>query len=86
MRTILKGKHFITTEEWDRQELDTVFETAFDLKKRFAYGEPHRLLPDKTLFFQIGGKQVHQLMGCMGHMSFDGTQRAVQYLGYLLHR
>lgn len=50
MRTTLSGKHFVTTEDWDRQELETAFETAFELKRRFAFGEPHRLLPDKTLF------------------------------------
>lgn len=50
MKTGLNKKHFITTDEWSRQELDTVFEAAFDLKRRFAMGESHRLLPDKTLF------------------------------------
>jgi ornithine carbamoyltransferase len=46
----LKGKHFLTCDDWDRQELDTVFETAFDLKKKFALEEPTRYLRDKTLF------------------------------------
>jgi ornithine carbamoyltransferase len=50
MNTILHGKHFITEDNWTKQELDTVFDTAFDLKRRFAMGEPHRLLQDKTLF------------------------------------
>ncbi len=53
MRTQLKGKHFITTEDWDKQDLDSVFETAFELKRRFAFGEPHRLLQDKTLFMMF---------------------------------
>ena len=53
MRTTLSGKHFITTEDWDLQELDTAFETAFELKRRFAMGESHRLLPDKTLFMMF---------------------------------
>jgi ornithine carbamoyltransferase len=43
-------KNFITEDSWTKQELDTVFEVAFDLKKKFALGEPHRLLRDKTLF------------------------------------
>ena len=43
-------KNFITEDTWSKQELDTVFEASFDLKKRFALGEPHRLLRDKTLF------------------------------------
>jgi ornithine carbamoyltransferase len=46
----LNGRHFISTQEWDRRELDAAFDTAFDLKRRFALGEPHRLLADKTLF------------------------------------
>jgi ornithine carbamoyltransferase len=43
-------KNFITEDSWTKQELDTVFEASFDLKKKFALGEPHRLLRDKTLF------------------------------------
>jgi ornithine carbamoyltransferase len=50
MVTQLKGKHFLTTDDWTKQELDTVFETAFDLKRKFALGEPTRYLADKTLF------------------------------------
>lgn len=46
----LKGKHFLTCEDWTKQELDTVFEVAFDLKKRFALEQPTRYLRDKTLF------------------------------------
>ncbi len=43
-------KHFLSDEDWTKQELDTAFEVAFDLKRKFAMGEPHRLLADKTLF------------------------------------
>lgn len=50
MQTNLKGKHFLTCDDWTNQELDTVFETAFDLKKRFAREEPTLYLPHKTLF------------------------------------
>jgi ornithine carbamoyltransferase len=46
----LKGKHFLTCDDWSKQELGTVFETAFDLKKKFALEEPTRYLRDKTLF------------------------------------
>lgn len=53
MTTQLHGKHFITADSWSRQELDTVFESAFELKKRFALGEAHRLLQDKTLFMMF---------------------------------
>ena len=50
MKTQLRNKHFINHEEWSKQELDTVFDLSFDLKRKFAVGEPHRYLPDKTLF------------------------------------
>lgn len=50
MQTNLKGKHFLTCDTWTKQELDTVFETSFDLKKKFAREEPTILLPNKTLF------------------------------------
>jgi ornithine carbamoyltransferase len=50
MVTNLKGKHFLTCDTWTKQELDTVFETSFDLKKKFAREEPTILLPNKTLF------------------------------------
>ena len=53
MNTMLHGKHFISCNDWSKQELDTVFEAAFDLKKRFALGEGHRLLSDKTLFMMF---------------------------------
>ena len=46
----LHRKHFLSDDDWTKQELDTAFEVAFDLKRKFAMGEPHRLLPDKTLF------------------------------------
>ncbi len=49
----LKGRHFITEDTWTKQELDTVFEVAFDLKKKFALEIPTRILRDKTLFMMF---------------------------------
>jgi len=39
----------ITTQEWTKDELDTVIDVAVDLKRRRALGEPHALLRDKVL-------------------------------------
>jgi len=50
MNSIFHNRHFITEDDWSKNDLDTVFEVSFDLKKRFALDEPHRLLADKTLF------------------------------------
>ena len=49
----LRNKHFITTDDWSKQELDIVFDLSADLKRRFALNEPHRLLQDKTLFMMF---------------------------------
>jgi N-acetylornithine carbamoyltransferase len=39
----------ITTQEWTKDELDTVIDVALDLKRRRALGESHPLLRDKVL-------------------------------------
>ncbi|MBZ0198738.1 MAG: hypothetical protein K8H86_02645 [Ignavibacteriaceae bacterium] len=46
----LKGKHFLTCEDWSKEELDVVFERSFELKKQFYKEVPHIYLPHKTLF------------------------------------
>ncbi|PKL89894.1 MAG: ornithine carbamoyltransferase [Ignavibacteriae bacterium HGW-Ignavibacteriae-2] len=46
----LKGKHFLTCEDWSKDELDVVFNRAFELKDNFYKEEPHLYLPHKTLF------------------------------------
>lgn len=50
MITTLRGRDYIATQDWSREELDTLLDVAHDLKRKFALGEPTRLLPDKTLF------------------------------------
>jgi ornithine carbamoyltransferase len=49
MRTGLRGRDMITTQEWTKGEIDSVLEVALDLKRRRALGEPHALLEDKVL-------------------------------------
>ena len=53
MQSMLRGKDWIETVDWTKEELGTVLDVAGDLKKRFALGEPHRLLQDKTLFMMF---------------------------------
>ncbi|MEW6661594.1 MAG: ornithine carbamoyltransferase [Bacillota bacterium] len=50
MHSMLRGRDFITEQEWTLEELNLLFDVAADLKKQFALGIPHRLLQDKTLF------------------------------------
>lgn len=47
-RTLIRGKDWITTQEWSRAELETILELAQELKLRFAAGEPHEFLRGKT--------------------------------------
>ncbi len=49
MQTKLKGKHFITTQDWSIQELKTLFELAKQYKLDFAVGKFDRILESKTL-------------------------------------
>jgi ornithine carbamoyltransferase len=46
----LTGRDFVETLDWSTEELETALSVASELKARFKAGEPHRLLPDKTLF------------------------------------
>jgi N-acetylornithine carbamoyltransferase len=49
MQTHLRGRDMITTQEWTKDEIDTVIDVALDLKRKRALGEPHALLRDKVL-------------------------------------
>ena len=53
MQTTIRGKHFITLQEWTREEIDTLLEVSLDLKKSFAMGvhTPHLLY--KTVFLMF---------------------------------
>ncbi len=46
----LKGRDYIVTQEWTREELELILDTAEDLKDKRKKGIPHRLLEDKTVF------------------------------------
>ncbi|NDJ85813.1 MAG: ornithine carbamoyltransferase [Chloroflexi bacterium] len=49
MQTFLAGRDMITTQEWTRGELDSVFDVAVDLKRKRALGQSHAYLRDKVL-------------------------------------
>ena len=58
MQTYLRGRDMITTQEWTKEEIDTIMDVAFDLKRKRALGIPHAYLRDKVLamlfFLNIG--------------------------------
>ena len=49
-RSDLAGKDYISTADWSVEELGVALDVAGELKAKFKDREPHRLLPDKTLF------------------------------------
>jgi len=49
MQTNLRGKHFITTQDWSIQELKTIFELTKNYKLDYAAGKFLRILEGKTL-------------------------------------
>jgi ornithine carbamoyltransferase len=50
MSSLLRGRSFITTQEFSKFELDLMLDLSSDLKRRFAVGEPTPWLNLKTLF------------------------------------
>lgn len=58
MNQSLKGKDYISTQDWSDDEIELALSTASDLKKKFKNGEPHRYLPDKTIFLLFFDKST----------------------------
>jgi ornithine carbamoyltransferase len=49
MQTDLKNRDLIGDLDFSREEVETVLDVAFDLKRKRALGEPHPYLSDKVL-------------------------------------
>lgn len=49
MQTDLRGRDLIGDLDFSREEVETVLDVAFDLKRKRALGEPHPYLRDKVL-------------------------------------
>jgi len=49
MQTDLRGRDFISDLDFSREEVETILDVAWDLKRKRALGEPHPYLRDKTL-------------------------------------
>ena len=46
----LKGRHFITTQDWSQEEIEALLDYAAALKAKTKSGIPHKYLDGKTLF------------------------------------
>lgn len=53
MKPLFKGKHFITLEDWKKEEIDTLLDVSFDLKKKFYNNEDTSYLQNKTSFLMF---------------------------------
>jgi N-acetylornithine carbamoyltransferase len=49
MQTDLRGRDLIGDLDFSKEEVETVLDVAWDLKRKRALGEPHALLRDKVL-------------------------------------
>lgn len=49
MQTDLRGRDLIGDLDFSKEEVETILDVAWDLKRKRALGEPHALLRDKTL-------------------------------------
>jgi ornithine carbamoyltransferase len=49
MQTYLRGRDLISDLDFSREEVETVLDVAFDLKRKRALNEPHPYLRDKAL-------------------------------------
>ena len=58
MNQQLKGRDYISTQDWTDDEIELALKTASELKTKFKNSEPHRLLPDKTIFLLFFDKST----------------------------
>ncbi|WP_227765612.1 ornithine carbamoyltransferase [Zhaonella formicivorans] len=53
MQTSFRGKHLITLQEWTKEEIDTLLDVSYDLKRKFAMGQRTPYLQDQTVFLMF---------------------------------
>jgi len=80
MKTEFRGKDFITLQDWSKEELDTLLEVSFDLKKKFAMGLDTPYLNNKTamlMFFEQSTRTRNSMEAGLaqlgGHANFLDT-------------
>lgn len=53
MQTVFRGRHFITLEDYTKEEIETMLEVSSDLKKKMAMGVATPYLPYQTMFLMF---------------------------------
>ncbi|NIV03538.1 ornithine carbamoyltransferase [Candidatus Saccharibacteria bacterium] len=54
----LKSNDYISTQDWQTNEIEMALDLADDLKYKFKHEVPHRYLPDKTIFLMFFDKST----------------------------
>jgi ornithine carbamoyltransferase len=57
-KALLKGRDYITTQEFTEAEIETMLAVSADLKRKFRGRVPHRYLPDQTIFLMFFDKST----------------------------
>ena len=94
MQTDLRNRDLICDLDFSKEEVETVMDVAFDLKRKRALGEPHPYLRDKVLAmlfffsstrtrgsFEAGMAQLggHAAEDCVGTPAHDLMGRRLAY-------
>jgi ornithine carbamoyltransferase len=57
-KALLKGKDYITTQEYTEAEIEILLDVSADLKRKFKGRIPHRYLVDQTIFLMFFDKST----------------------------
>ena len=76
MEPLFKGKHFITLEEWKKEEIDKLLEVSKELKRKFLNNEPTPYLTNKTaflMFFEQSTRTRNSMEAGLAHLGGHAT-------------
>jgi len=76
MIPLYKGRHFITLEEWKKEEIDKLLEVSKELKRKFLNNEETPYLTNKTaflMFFEQSTRTRNSMEAGIAHLGGHGT-------------
>ncbi|MBU1143435.1 MAG: ornithine carbamoyltransferase [Firmicutes bacterium] len=76
MEPLFKGRHFITLEEWTKEEIDTLLQVSKELKRKFLNNEPTPYLTNKTaflMFFEQSTRTRNSMEAGLAHLGGHAT-------------